>query len=104
MIADTFRAYTAVAAIGCLRELTARGYRVPEEMSLTGFDDILSAQLMAPPLTTAKQPFVAMGVEALRSLLEEIDSRLTGAPISGAKHRVIPAELIACGSTAPLAS
>jgi len=89
-------------AIGCLKELTERGWRVPEQISLTGFDDVLSTQMTAPPLTTLKQPFQTMGMHALRLLLEEIDCRLAGTiREEGAKHEVLPAELIVRGSTAP---
>jgi len=89
-------------AIGCLKELTERGWRVPEQISLTGFDDVLSTQMTAPPLTTLKQPFQTMGMHALRLLLEEIDCRLAGTiREEGAKHEVLPAEFIVRGSTAP---
>lgn len=61
-------------AIGALNVLHALGMRVPEEVSLLGFDNIPWAELVTPPLSTVRQPIAELGVEAVsllrRRLLE----------------------------------
>ena len=57
----------------------ARGLRVPEDLSIVGFDDTQVARLASPPLTTVRQPLREMGAVALRTALqlaagEQIDS------------------------------
>ena len=58
-------------AIGGMRYLTEQGICVPDDISIVGFDDISSAQHMAPPLTTVAQPGFAMGEAAARLLLHQ---------------------------------
>jgi LacI family transcriptional regulator len=59
-------------AIGVIRALTAAAVRVPEDMAVTGFDDIFSARLYDPPLTTVYQPMRLLGERACARLLERI--------------------------------
>lgn len=59
----------AVGAIGCAKAL---GMRVPEDVSITGFDDIDIAAFVEPPLTTVHVPHRRMGVAAARQLLQLI--------------------------------
>lgn len=58
-------------AVGVLRELRAQGMRVPEDVSVTGFDDIELAQFCHPPLTTVHIPRNDIGSLAFRSLVAE---------------------------------
>ena len=62
-------AYNDMMALGALRRLVARGIRVPEDISLVGFDDILYAAMCAPPLTTVAMPMEAAGRAAVDLLL-----------------------------------
>lgn len=55
-------------AYGCLRALSLLNIRVPEEVSVMGFDDLPSSRVMHPPLSTIKVPTHAMGAEAARLL------------------------------------
>ena len=59
-------------AIGVLRTLTAAGVRVPDEVAVTGFDDIYPARLVDPPLTTVRQPMRTLGERACARLLDRI--------------------------------
>jgi LacI family transcriptional regulator len=59
-------------AIGALRELQGLGYRVPDDFSLVGFDDIPMAQLTSPPLTTVRVGRRALGQVAVQLLLGRI--------------------------------
>lgn len=60
---------TALHLMGALRE---RGIRVPDDVAVSGFDDIPFARLANPRLTTVAQPIEAMGERAARMLLEAI--------------------------------
>lgn len=56
-------------AMGALRELDRRGLRVPQDVSLTGFDDLALARLSVPPLTSVRQPVPLLVGEALRIVI-----------------------------------
>jgi len=89
-------AFNDVALIGALRALREAGLRVPEDVSVIGFDDIDSAAYQNPSLTTVRQPLREMGQLAAKTLLEKI-ARTDSAPSS---IRIEP-ELIVRESTAP---
>jgi LacI family transcriptional regulator len=59
-------------AFGVRLGLYRRGIRVPDDVSLVGFDDEPAAAFMIPPLTTVKQPAVEMGLEAARIVLARL--------------------------------
>ncbi len=59
-------------AIGCLEALAEVGLRVPDDLSVAGFDDSLAARTTVPQLTTVKQPLRAMGIKAAEVLLQRI--------------------------------
>jgi len=83
----------AAAALRCILE---SGQRVPEDISLVGFDDIPQSMLTQPPLTTIRQPFSRMGSAAVEVLAGLIDN-----PSSGPQRIILPAELVvrsSCGS------
>lgn len=63
-----------VLAMGVLRTLRVRGYRVPEDISLAGFDDVDFAAYCEPPLTTVRVPGHEMGRLAAEVLLERIEN------------------------------
>ncbi len=66
-------------ALGALRALADAGRRVPEDVSLVGFDDIADAAEFRPPLTTVRQDFDALGRRAVTALVEAIEG---GAPVA----------------------
>lgn len=80
-------------AYGARLGLYRRGIRVPEDVSLVGFDDEPAAAFMIPPLTTVRQPAVELGLEATRIIL----ARLKGETTSPAR---LKGELIVRESTA----
>jgi len=57
-------------AIGAMLGLTARGYNIPRDFSVTGFDDVPLSGFMSPPLTTIRQPRTAIGKRAMALLLD----------------------------------
>jgi LacI family transcriptional regulator len=59
-------------AIGCMEVFAEAGLRVPDDISIAGFDDTLAARTTVPALTTMRQPLQAMGSRAVEVLLERI--------------------------------
>jgi DNA-binding LacI/PurR family transcriptional regulator len=74
-------------ALGAMDELSRRGIHVPEQIALTGFDDVASAAAARPALTTVRQPGTELGREGLKQLL----LLAGGAPKTG--DRVLPVDL-----------
>jgi len=66
-------AYNDISAIGSIRAFQAAGLRVPEDVSVVGFDDIQIALHNNPSLTTVRQPLQKMGEIAARTLLNRIE-------------------------------
>jgi LacI family transcriptional regulator, repressor for deo operon, udp, cdd, tsx, nupC, and nupG len=93
-------AYNDQLAIGLLRGLTQMGVRVPGEVSVVGFDNILAADLVTPGLTTVAAPLHTEGAEAIRHLLAMVEGAgsRTGQPL------VLPTRLVVRGTTARIAS
>jgi LacI family transcriptional regulator len=60
-------------ALGVLREFARSGIRVPDDVSIVGFDDLSWSEVASVPLTTVRQPREEMGRRAVRMLLDEID-------------------------------
>lgn len=85
-------------ALGVLRALAEAGVRVPEEMSVVGFDDVPESAYYWPPLTTVRQDFGEVGREAFQLLLD----RMSGA--EAAARRLVEPELIVRDSTGPAPS
>ncbi len=61
-------------AVGVLRALHERGRRVPDDISVVGFDDVPEAAYLNPPLTTVRQPFDEVGRRCLRLLLDQVEA------------------------------
>jgi DNA-binding LacI/PurR family transcriptional regulator len=68
-------AYNDISAIGAIRAFQEEGLRVPQDVSVMGFDDIAGAAFNTPSLTTVRQPLSRMGQVAAQSLLERLDGR-----------------------------
>ncbi len=86
---------TAFGAIDRLREL---GRRVPEDVSVTGYDDIAMAAISNPPLTTIRIPWYEMTVAAVEQIVARIERQIPPTPTT------FPVDLIVRGSTAPAPS
>jgi DNA-binding LacI/PurR family transcriptional regulator len=82
-------------ALGVFRALHEHGRRVPEDISVVGFDDISEAAYFTPPLTTVRQDFGEVGRRSLRLLIEQIN---LGRPT--ADREVVMPELQVRDSTA----
>ena len=89
--------YNDVSAIGAIRALMDHGIRVPEDVSVVGFDDIQNAAYHNPSLTTIRQPLQHMGIVAARILLQRIRGQATFPD-----YVPIQPELVTRESTSPL--
>jgi DNA-binding LacI/PurR family transcriptional regulator len=90
--------YNDMTAIGAMRAVAARGLRIPDDVSIAGFDDLFVASYTSPSLTTVRQPKQEMGRLAMSLLLD----LLAGAEATSSV--LLPGELIIRGSTGQLKS
>ncbi len=92
-------AFNDISAFGAIRAFQERGLRVPEVVSVVGFDDIWGAAYHIPALTTIRQPLRHMGALAAEKLVERIESKSGAA--APASVQVVP-ELVVRESTGPV--
>lgn len=83
-------------ALGVMRALFERGLRVPDDVSVTGMDDIPESAYFFPPLTTLRLDFASAGQHAFQRMLTCIDG------VERAPVRLRPAELVVRASTGPV--
>jgi LacI family transcriptional regulator len=83
-------------AIGAVSAAAELGLRVPQDVSIVGFDDIQLAPHLNPPLTTLRQDKFGLGVAAGEALIARINDEDARPPA-----RTLPVELVVRGSTAP---
>ena len=88
-------AYSDLVAIGVIRGAHALGVRVPEDVSVVGYDDIEVAAFVEPPLTTVRQPKREMGRRAMEWILRG----LSGGRVPD--HETLPGQLVVRSSTGP---
>ena len=69
-------AFDDLTALGAIRALAKADVKVPEQCSVTGFDDVALSSLAAPSLTTVRQPMEAMGALAVNVVMEGINATL----------------------------
>ena len=84
------------SAVGIVEAARLRGLRVPEDLSIVGYDDTDVARMASPPLTTVRQPLREMGAVALRTAL-----RLTAGETLDSHHVELATRLVVRDSTAP---
>ena len=81
-------------AMGAMRAFGEAGLRIPEDVSIVGYDDAAFSAYLSPPLTTVRQEFDTLGRESVEYLVSLIENRRT--PI---QQRVLYPELIVRQST-----
>ena len=82
-------------ALGALRALHERGLRVPQDVSVVGFDDVPESSYYMPPLTTVRQDFSEIGRQSLRVLVQQIEGQAVP-PV-----HLLPPSLVVRSSTGP---
>jgi LacI family transcriptional regulator len=85
-----------LSAFGAMDAAREHGLRIPDDISIIGFDDIPQASLVYPKLTTVRQPLEQMGRVAVKMLLEQIEDR-SRPP----QHITLTTELVIRDSCAP---
>jgi DNA-binding LacI/PurR family transcriptional regulator len=92
-------AHSDLIALGAIRQLQLAGLRVPEDVSVIGFDDLPVAAFVDPPLTTIHQPMAEVGALAVSVMLDQ----LSGAEPDRNSH-LLPTSLVVRKSVAPARS
>jgi DNA-binding LacI/PurR family transcriptional regulator len=92
--ATAVQAVSDLVAIGCAETLIAQGLRIPEDISIVGFGNILTTEYFRVPMTTVRQPKFRLGVAAVETMINLIRGEFI-------QPKRLPAELVERKSTAP---
>ncbi len=92
--ATAVQAINDLVAIGCADALLSQGLKIPDDISIVGFGNILLTEHFRVPLTTVRQPKFRMGIAAVEMMM----SLIRGEP---AQSKRLPAELVERKSSAP---
>jgi DNA-binding LacI/PurR family transcriptional regulator len=93
--------FNDMLAIGVLKGLAKAGIRVPDEFSVTGFDNIVFSAFTNPALTTFDQPKRFIGSEAARLVLELLNTPVGGNELQEPRVRRLKGRLLVRETTAP---
>ena len=91
--ATAVQAVSDLVAIGCAATLLAQGLKIPDDLSVAGFGNILLTEHFRVPLTTVRQPKLRLGVAAMEMMIQQLRGERV-------QTRRLPAELLARDSTA----
>lgn len=75
-LARCYFADNDIIAIGAMKALMLRGYKIPEDISVIGFDNISESRIIEPSLTTMDVPRRHIGRTAAKLLIEQIDTKV----------------------------
>lgn len=92
-----FLCFSDIMALGVMRALREKGKRIPEDVSVTGFDGIPLTEYISPPLTTVYQNMKESGFEGIKLLHEIILQKST------ARHKILPYRIISRSSVKNIA-
>jgi LacI family transcriptional regulator len=87
-------AFNDISAIGALNRFREHGWRIPQDLSVVGFDDVVAARIVYPALTTVQQPLQLMGETAAREVINAITNGVKD------KQLVLTPQLVVRNSTA----
>jgi DNA-binding LacI/PurR family transcriptional regulator len=90
-------------ALGLLRALQQAGLRVPEDISVVGFDDMPETEYFGPSLTSVRQDFDELGRRALRLLIEIVGDPDAGSQVADETHHIVipPTLVVRTSATRP---
>jgi LacI family transcriptional regulator len=94
---DALFAGSDVIALGAIRAIHERGFSIPQDISLIGFDDISLAAMTTPALTTVRQRADQLGVHATQALIDLVEGRL-----DKRLELVLPVQLVIRETCAPV--
>ncbi len=92
--ATAIQAVNDLVAIGCANTLFSQGVRIPEDLSIAGFGNVLTAEHYRVPLTTVRQPKFRLGTAAVEAMMQLLRGQRPD-------PKRLPAELLVRESTAP---
>ncbi|MEV8437998.1 LacI family DNA-binding transcriptional regulator [Actinosynnema sp. NPDC051121] len=81
-------------ALGILRAMSERGRRVPEDVSIVGFDDVPEAEYFIPPLTTVRPDFAAVARDALDLLINQMEGNVVTETRRASKPTLVPRDSV----------
>ena len=87
-------AYNDLVAIGLMRSAQERGYTIPADLSIIGFDNIFGSDFTSPPLTTIQMPLNEVGARAVEALLKSL-----GEEIETGQYETLTTSLVTREST-----
>ena len=87
-------AYNDLMAIGLMRSAQERGYTIPADLSIIGFDNIFGSDFTSPPLTTIQMPLNEVGARAVEALLKSL-----GEEIETGQYETLTTSLVTREST-----
>lgn len=96
---DSVFASNDMTALGCLEKLIEAGYKIPDDISIIGYDDIPVSRIVRPHLSTVHSPIREFGIEAVKTILRIIYSKK-----DSYHEKMFEPELILRSSTKPLAN
>jgi LacI family transcriptional regulator len=88
-------AFNDISAIGAINRFREHGWRIPQDLSVVGFDDVVAARIVYPALTTVQQPLQLIGETAAREVIHAITNGVKDHQL------VLTPKLVVRGSTAP---
>lgn len=97
---DAIAAANDFMALGAMEALQKRGVKIPQEVAIVGFDDVVDARSVMPPMTTVRQPLHEQGRQAVEMMMALIAGE------SPAKEVILPTELVtrqSCGCFSEMA-
>lgn len=94
-----FICFSDVIAFGVMDAAKQAGYRIPEDLSITGFDNLAEAAYSNPPLTTIKQPIATKGRLAAECIVDTINA---GYDRAMSRHTCLPLTLLVRESVGPV--
>jgi len=95
-------AFDDMTAFGAIRALTNCGIRVPEQVSVIGFDDIAHSSLLTPALTTVRQPMPEMGEMAVSIVAESISALREKRRLAAMHRKLLPQLVVRDSTCSPL--
>jgi len=88
-------AFNDISAVGAINRFREHGWRIPQDLSVVGFDDVIAARIVYPALTTVQQPLQLIGETAAREVIYAITNGVKD------RHLVMTPRLAVRDSTAP---
>ena len=88
-----------IMSMAIMKRMNERGLRIPRDVSMVGFDDVMYAELVSPPLTTVRQPLQAICEKTMDILEDKLRSGADQASVERGRTYLLQPELVIRGTT-----